>query len=348
MICFRPYGDITTVPMPRTDADTALYVFLSNTLGAELQTSAEVDYEDWMEPAAMLAGALKAGFAVNILPHTALPEAIANPDFSIPGTDAPNILIGRTKSRDASHLKALGFVWPLAENDEANRYGELSTFARHAGRRTQLAHFPGEEARARGMLGQTTPGMDIDDALAQFDETLIIKQVQPAKAYPVFKADKQGRSGSSILFDEMDYHVCRFEGDQNALLLQDVIDMRFEARIFVINGQVITGAGIVEENTPQQNQIPVFDPVFETRRNDGSRVFNPELAEKYFHTGQTIAQEILEESGLSTYVLDLALDENDNVIVIELNPIAESGLYAINAPQLVNAIVAHTQTLSQD
>lgn len=346
MIFFRPYGDITVAPTPRTDADSALYVFLSEKLGADISVSADIDYEDWMEPAAMLAGALKSGYAVNVLPSTSLLEAVKNPIFSAPGQATPPILIGRTKTMDDVHIKSLGFAWPLPDNDTANRYGELAAFNKHAGRRTQLAHFPGEEGRTRGLLGNAAPGLDIDDAMTLFDENLIIKQVRPAKSFPVFKAQKEGRTGSTILFDKMEYHACRFEGEQNALLLQDVIDMRFEARLFVINGHVVTGAGIVEENTPQQNQDPLFDPTFETRRNDGSRTQNPELAQKYLRAGEAIAQEILEESGFSTYVLDLALNEDDEVIVIELNPIAQSGLYAINAPQLVNAIVAHTQTVS--
>lgn len=342
MIYYRPCGDLTNAPTPRSQEDRDLYTLIETKVGVRLMIDNSVDYEDWMEPAAMLGAALKMGLDVAILPKIRLPLAMNKPTHVVSGTPCPEILIGRHQKTDVHDIPDMNLAWPPKDEHLPNQYGELETFAKLAGRRTQLAHFPGEHGHSLPFLGNGQPGVDIDTAMAGF-ETVVIKQVWPAKSFPVTTVEVNGRSGQKVLMDTMEYHVLRFEGDQNALLLQEHIRMRYETRLFVINGKVVCGAGIVEEHTPQQSVCCVVNPIFEETRNDGTRLVNHELALDFNEEGQIIADAIKAESGLDTYVLDLALDDDNAVIIVELNPIAQAGLYGICADLLMEGILEYAQ-----
>lgn len=342
MIYFRPYRSLFEAPTPRTAEDHELYAFLEDKLSHRLTIVPDIDYEDWMEPVTLLAAALRLNLDVAILPAIPLPKAVNKPDVVFCGTPCPEMFLGRQLKSDPLYFDELNFAWPPKNADRINHYGELESFQKNAGRALHLAHFPGEpNTTDTPFLGTATPGKDLDAVLADMPETVIVKQVWPAKAFPVFEAKNDGRSGTSLLMETMDFHLCRFEGDQNALLIQEKINMRFETRLFVVDGTVVTGSGVIEAHTPQDNVCVDVNPFFEETRNDGTRLVNHELGQDFRIAGDAFAQKILEECGLDAYVLDVALNDDNEIIIIELNPIPQAGLYGANADLLMESILTY-------
>ncbi len=69
---------------------------------------------------------------------------------------------------------------------------------------------------------------------------------------------------------------------------------------------------------------------------------------KMWNFAHQVCTEIAQEAPeLDCYVLDIALDANNNPLVIELNPAASSGLYANNAIFLFEAIATYAEAAQQ-
>ena len=146
---------------------------------------------------------------------------------------------------------------------------------------------------------------------------------------------------SQQLIDIYDYEFVLHE--DGLTMVQDHIKMHYEYRIFVINGQPITGAGCVESNTPLENDI-LFDCKLEDTRGKFP-VDLPEVADLYREFAQDIACPELAKEGMKDYVLDLFMDGNSNIGIIELNPIHKSGFYAIDYNALFNAITIDNRAI---
>jgi hypothetical protein len=146
------------------------------------------------------------------------------------------------------------------------------------------------------------------------------------------------------LMDAMDWTYIRLEELPGAVFAQDELEVQYEYRIFVVDGEVISGAGCIEEFTPLDCR-PRW--VFDTRvrrvrghlnQGEPSPVeYDPVLVGRLLKFGQGVAKE---HGG--TVVIDVALDAvADEPVVIELNNISNSGLYASDpwlvAEKLVSA-----------
>jgi hypothetical protein len=350
-VYFRPCGDITKAPAPRTDDDRAFYDRLSQMSGLDVRCRYDdvVDYEDWMEPAKMLESALLSGYATVILPSEHLGKAIAAPIAIVDGLPCRDILIGRQKKSDPIELSYFDFGWPCRNGSLANRYGELETFRNNAGRRVKMADMPGEAT------GHTLPPVSdrytyeptkLGDAMIGFAGCdIMIKQVYPAKTLPVlpFQLDTETslEACEQLFQNEVGYHIARFEGDPAALLVQEKVTMTNETRFFVISGAVVTGAACIESNTPAQNpdNMLITDET-EYLRNRGNITVSPLTSAQLTHFAVQIATEIgIETPALRNYTLDVALNEDGVPLIIELNPADNAGLYAIDAKRLFQAIV---------
>lgn len=349
-VYFRPCGDLECAPEPRSDADRAFYARLSAATGMEIHIDPSVDYEDWMEPACMLEAAVSAGVEVAILPRKALKQAMAEAVIINRGAACPDMLIGRQLSADPYALSSLGFAWPHACNDRANAYAKLEAFTAHAGRKVQLAHMPGDAEMAgpqSAPFGKDWGTTTLGEAMLGFaGQDCLIKQVYPAKSMPIItlqaEAHMTPQEAESLFFEEMGFHFARFEGDRDALLVQEIVPMTHETRFFVVDGTVVTGAACIEAHTPRQSPGNgcVLPDLFEVKRNRGEMRRDPEAAEVLLAFAQGVADRIAAETpDLPHYVLDCALGADRKPLVIELNPIAQSGLYAIDASRLFNAIL---------
>lgn len=146
------------------------------------------------------------------------------------------------------------------------------------------------------------------------------------------------------LSEAMDWTFVRLEGRPGAVMAQDCIeDLVYEMRCFVVDGEVISSAGCIEEFTPLDHE-PENGP-FDTRlrrtrghlhQGDPSTVEDlPELASRLLDFGRKVARE---HGG--TVVIDVALDANrDAPVVVELNNLPNSGLYASDPWLVTSAVV---------
>jgi len=356
-ILFRPHGDLSKAPFPRSERDVALYEFLSEKTGLPVafEGGSSVDYEDWMEPAKMLEAAILSGYEVKILPKVQLRRAVSNPVATIPGKPCRDILIGRQLSGDPGEFRYFDLGWPSALNNLSNHYAELSTFRDNSGRRTVLADMPGE-TNPRLPAFSCHLSMDdihtapLGDAIIQFKGgDCIVKQVYPAKSHslvPIAVSNDEEPSGAEALFiDQVGFHFARFEGDQGSLLVQEKITMTHETRFFVIGHNVICGAACIESDTPQQNEASLMlSDRFEVARNSGSVIHDAAAASALLAFAEEMTRRIRDEAPeLTNYVIDLALDEQGRPLIIELNPIAESGLYGIDAQRLFGGIISASE-----
>lgn len=136
---------------------------------------------------------------------------------------------------------------------------------------------------------------------------------------------------SERLMDAMDWTYIRLEELPGAVFAQDELELQYEYRLFVVDGLVVSGAGCIEEFTPLDHKpFQAFDTRLRRVRghlNQGepSPVEDlPEITEQLIRFGQSVAQEFG-----GTVVIDVAMDAvADMPVVIELNNISNSGLYA--------------------
>lgn len=134
-----------------------------------------------------------------------------------------------------------------------------------------------------------------------------------------------------------DYELALFEGEPNAVLVQQRVRMRYEYRVHVIGGRPACGAGCVERFTPADNTGDRYDPRMEEARNSGRIESRPDIAALYEQFAHEVANAIRDEVA-GPYVIDLYLGDDGQPHVIELNPQSNSGLYALNMDALLTAV----------
>lgn len=344
-VLFRPYRDITTAPTPRSREDETFYAWLLDVLGVPITIDASVDYEDWMEPAQMLASFIRLGVDILILPRQRLSLARQEPLFHIPGIACPDILVGRLTNVDSLTEEAKGLVWPPRGLDVALaiHYPALETFRTRAGRDYQVCDMPGDGSDSEDPVSQ-----DPAETLCMFaGRSVLLKQFVPVKAHALIPLtvpeDLTPRQARLMLQNAFSWHLMQHGGRRAALMIQEDIPIGFEMRFFVIGGQVTTAAGCIEAFTPAQ-RICRQDYRLEEIRGDG----NPEHQVEAVDTLRTFAAEFIaalaiEKPNLRNYVLDVGLNLDTGApLAIELNTIGDAGLYAANTDLLARAILRET------
>ena len=147
----------------------------------------------------------------------------------------------------------------------------------------------------------------------------------------------------------MGYHFSRFEGDRDALLVQDRVDMSCETRFFAVDGRVVSGAACIEAHTPvdREEVEGVTAAVFEHKRNGGDLFHDPVLARDLEAYAATVAAEAAQE-GLENLVIDVAIGRDGVPIVVEMNPAINAGLYANDPAAIVEATIAREARLARN
>lgn len=122
-----------------------------------------------------------------------------------------------------------------------------------------------------------------------------------------------------------------------AVLAQDYIPMSYEYRLFVVDGELVSGAGCIVEHTPFNRVLPhdpdtdAFSPLIRARRGNGlvadestPVVSRPLLRNRYLAFGTALAAQYA-----GTVVIDVAINEaTDELLVVELNTLPNAGFYA--------------------
>ena len=358
-VYFRACGDIQRAPTPRSRADVMLVERIARATGLEISVEASVDYEDWMEPACLLDQAIASGVEIRVLPRERLQRAVTNPLATIAGRPCRDILLGRQLERDPMDSRYFDFGWPVSGETRANHYPELETFHARAGRRIALADMPGDRAAAgdrRTVFARGLSSTSLGAAMAAIAPgTVFVKHVYPAKALPLLTYELDAGftedRGERMFLADTEYHFARFEGDPAALLVQERITMTHETRFFVIGGVVVSGAACIEYHTPQQraSRSALLPPIFELGRNSGEMddrgyVERKATASRLVDFAFAVAAEISAEAPeLQDYALDVALGADGVPLVIELNPVSSSGLYASDPARIWQAILARAE-----
>ena len=128
-------------------------------------------------------------------------------------------------------------------------------------------------------------------------------------------------------------------------LLQTEAAMGYEARFFVVDGQVISGAGCIESDTPIERDAAalvegIMSPRLEKVRNRALATEESLLSKRLVEVAHGNAVALKAEGFAEAYVLDLFIDRDTAEIgIIEMNPINASGLYANDVDAIFMAIV---------
>lgn len=178
-------------------------------------------------------------------------------------------------------------------------------------------------------------------SIASHGRGVVVKYVLREKVLPTVRLtpDEALRFDATRWFEWED---ARFEDEPDGVLVQEMVDMRYEYRVFVIGGEPVCGAGCVEHCTPADNEA-TFDPKMEDRRNDVRVIHRPKTVEAYRRFATAAARLIADEGYIrGPYVMDLATVDGMPCI-IELNRMTNAGLYALDMDTLLTAVNQHPE-----
>lgn len=211
----------------------------------------------------------------------------------------------------------------------------------------ELLREHGGRAMMLGAIGGEDPETDIVAWLAarHRDHGIrrgVVKSAERKNGLWSIELDSDPEVVRDRLLTAMSWSFIRLEGREGALLAQDALELEFEYRLFVVDGVVISGAGCVEEFTPLDRELYAGPFDMRVRRNRGhlqggpSEVENrPELVEALIAFGRDVARQ---HGG--TIVIDVAVDRGTGrPVVIELNDLPNSGLYASDPWLVATALV---------
>lgn len=280
-------------------------------------------------------------------------------DAAVRGLGVENIWLTVSSTRDehAIHL-GTGERRPAAELEQLPRYGaqrsrrhefvqqeqalladgywRYEAFRSRAGRRFETCGF-GEDG-----------GRDIRDVLAGFAADgigRVFVKVNRNKyaAFPVDLGEVNSAADvSGLLDEELGWSMIHLEGRPDIFQVQEFVTMEHEYRVFVVDRRAVTGAGCIEEFTPLDNCGGAFDDKLRLNRSAISGVeVAPEIAEILVGYARTAVEALaLEIPELADYVIDVAMGADFKPLVVELNPLLNSGLYASQPLRVTEAMSA--------
>lgn len=209
----------------------------------------------------------------------------------------------------------------------------LQAYAYPAGHYADLPYW--EWAAFQKYSGRTYDVLDLSDASRKVAElhrsgnAAFVKSTRTKElAIPV-------RPGATLIqqLDGMEYALC----DRGpCLIVQEHVDMQYEYRMFVIGGAPITGAGCIEQFTPEDN-VDIFDDAVRPFRTADCPAENrPDIVRQYLE----FASQVIPECPVSTFVLDVAMVDG-RPVVVEFNPLhfGQIGLYASNPGKIAEALL---------
>ena len=306
----------------------------------DMPLSAEPDFEDWVENAARLEAAMR------LAPERlGLVDMEGNARFldgrPVPADQEVQFL-GSWRLTDNEHRKSGVFAnyrYPaIALGDEllARDYVHSQIFRRNAGRTVLLC--------GRREEPDDPVPLDIFDALGAaflLGARRILIKVNLQK-YAIFRfdipSDDPREIEDKLTTENPDFGLAlvHLAGRNNMFMVQDFIPMTYEYRVIVFDHEAVAGAGCVEAHTPLDNEAP-WDPKVEEVRSNGEVEHRPDLAARYAEFAKAFVQEYkAERPNAGNYTLDLAISDG-RVVVIELNPLRNYGLYAMNFDAVLRA-----------
>ena len=280
------------------------------------------DVEDFWEPLARSAAAVRAAQKLG-----------SSIEFTEPGYEWD----------DQSMARRLGSVWSHEEDKhQIDPILMHPMIKEHGGRWMSLAGISDEEPLENDLvdlaLGRAALGI----------EKLVVKM--GASKTGLFTIDLHAAITADEIYSQIyaadGYALIHLVGLPNTMLVQDWVAMEYEYRIFIVDGKVISGAGCVEEFTPysRENTSTSFDS--RMRRIRGNQIAGDESTEVrirpgrvdlYLEAAQRWAAQYQGTIGMDLATVKRA-DGSQQIVIVELNTLPNSGLYASNVDAVYEAL----------
>ena len=232
----------------------------------------------------------------------------------------------------------------LTIETDASRYHLDPAFHEYAGRQLHLCC--GEEPDPDDYLPNPdgSPPVTVAEGIVALAESgatqAVVKANRVKHGLWTVPASTDRETAEKTAYDAMDMSLYYLGNNWNSFLVQEHVNMRYEYRVYIVDRTPVTGAGCIEEFTPLNNTA-VFDPMMrENRRTDPGEALDvperlPDLARRYTEFAAKFAAETTIEAD---YVLDLAVNNQNEILVVELNSLFNTGMYASNPYRVVSAL----------
>ena len=137
----------------------------------------------------------------------------------------------------------------------------------------------------------------------------------------------------TFLQQDLEYVNVWSADDKKGFLFSELVSMKNEYRMFIINNRVVATSACFRNTVPLNAwQNGRFDPRLVNGHNDQNTHINRERVAKYAKFARHFTQQMQAENPqCHSYVLDVAWCEEKNTVVpIEINSISWSGAYQVN------------------
>lgn len=210
-------------------------------------------------------------------------------------------------------LQRSTLVYPAPEHQKVDYY-RWRGFLDHAGRPVTLHDFDGAKARVAELHASGK------DAFVKATREKYYTGIVPA---------------GTALTRHLGDLAYSFMDTPNCLIVQPRVRMIREYRIFVVDGQAVTGAGNVTSHTPDDN-IAHFNPLVSDRPAEDICDHDEELVQAYL----AFAAMVIPKLPVSSLVLDVAMIEGAPAVV-EINPLhlGQVGLFGCDVRRLAHAVL---------
>lgn len=281
-------------------------------------TGPVADTEDWIEMMARITA------AVDVLGYGRC--WLNNPAAGV----ATNLADGRVIAAGSAEWHALRWWGPVPNFGPAVGDGDLQS--------SRVDHSYVTTRTFDDMAGRHIAIVTSDDLGSAFDHARELSHddaVWIKVNRPKYLVSRYDQDEAWDMDEEMLLAAIHLEGEPNAFLVYPHVTMEYETRFFVVDGVAVTAAGCVEHLTPVDNEKP-FDVKMERERYDGEVQAHSEIMAQYLPFVQKAVAGFRSE-GLLHYTLDVAMGVQ-GPLVIELNGLLNSGLYASDPKIMVKAI----------
>ncbi|MHB1665862.1 ATP-grasp domain-containing protein [Thiomonas sp.] len=330
----------------------------------EYLESETIDFEDFWEPASEVLALLDQKVHVWLLDKEARRHPVGTTPVEPDGRQ-PTVVMGQfpalRQPRSPTPLAPWWSsyldrepVWPdSGQIEQAIAYALLPEFQQRAGRKLWLAGIPAADSGSprfdRWIGGKADPdAISVAETLLEahrqglrkvFLKINLAKYQTKALALP----DTLDRAGAErLVFDTLGFTIAHLEGFGNVVLVQEWVDLRKEYRCIVIDGRIVSGAGLIPAFTPLDRRTDdVWDRQVLGRQEDNEPVLmllDTEWSQLQRFAEET-AQAMAKRHGLRHYTLDLAF-VGGSPCVVEVNPPYNFGLYANDPARVTKAILA--------
>lgn len=169
-------------------------------------------------------------------------------------------------------------------------------------------------------------------------------RVSKSAIVPVYASDDAAQDkdqNRSALIGAFGWDIAHVSGGTEDIVVTPEIEPTWEYRMWVVNGQVVTGAGIVEEFDPRSNRGSAFDLQNRERRSGGDVVIaSPSRVETLVEFARVLAASNRDGGDLpQSFVVDFAWD-GELPTIIDVNSIDGSALFAADPERIISALVA--------